>query len=33
VHYLRDDPELSKDEKQHILGRNSRRIFNWPAAA
>jgi predicted TIM-barrel fold metal-dependent hydrolase len=33
VHYLRDDPELSKDEKDLILGRNSRRIFNWPMAA
>jgi hypothetical protein len=33
VHYLRDDPELSRDEKEQILGGSSRRIFNWPAAA
>jgi predicted TIM-barrel fold metal-dependent hydrolase len=33
VHYLRDDPELSRDEKEQILGGNSRRIFNWPAVA
>jgi predicted TIM-barrel fold metal-dependent hydrolase len=31
VHYLRDDPELTQHEKQQILGRNARRIFNWPA--
>jgi predicted TIM-barrel fold metal-dependent hydrolase len=33
VHYIRDDPELSLDEKQQILGRNARRLFNWPAQA
>jgi predicted TIM-barrel fold metal-dependent hydrolase len=33
VHYLRDDPELSRDEKEQILGRNSRRVFGWPVAA
>lgn len=32
LHYLRDDPELSPDEKQWILGRSARQIFNWPAA-
>jgi hypothetical protein len=32
VHYLRDDPELSQDEKEWILGRTARRVFNWPAA-
>jgi L-fuconolactonase len=29
--YLRDDPELSRDEKEWILGRTARRIFDWPA--
>jgi predicted TIM-barrel fold metal-dependent hydrolase len=31
LHYLRDDPELSQDEKEWILARSARRIFNWPA--
>jgi predicted TIM-barrel fold metal-dependent hydrolase len=31
VHSLRDDPELSQQEKEWILGRSARRIFNWPA--
>jgi L-fuconolactonase len=30
VHYIRDDPEFSQDEKVNILGANSRRIFDWP---
>jgi predicted TIM-barrel fold metal-dependent hydrolase len=30
VHYIRDDPEFSRREKEKILGRNARRIFNWP---
>ena len=30
--YLRDDPELTQDEKEWILGRTARRIFAWPAA-
>ena len=33
LNYLRDDPELSRDEKEWILGRTARKIFNWPAAA
>jgi L-fuconolactonase len=28
---LRDDPELSQAEKEWILGRTARRIFQWPA--
>jgi L-fuconolactonase len=31
--YLRYDPELSQEEKEWILGRSARRIFNWPARA
>jgi predicted TIM-barrel fold metal-dependent hydrolase len=30
VHYIKDDPELSREEKELILGKNSRRIYNWP---
>lgn len=33
LHCLRDDPELSPDEKEWILGRSARRILNWPGAA
>jgi predicted TIM-barrel fold metal-dependent hydrolase len=33
VHSLRDDPEISLEEKEWILGRSARRIFKWPAAA
>jgi predicted TIM-barrel fold metal-dependent hydrolase len=29
LHYLRDDPELSRDEKEWILGRSARRVLNW----
>jgi L-fuconolactonase len=32
LNYLRDDPELSRDEKEWILARTARRVFNWPAA-
>jgi predicted TIM-barrel fold metal-dependent hydrolase len=32
LHYLKDDPELSLEEKEWILGRSARRIFKWPAA-
>jgi predicted TIM-barrel fold metal-dependent hydrolase len=32
LHYLRDDPELSQEEKEWILGRTARRILNWRAA-
>jgi len=32
LHYLRDDAELSRDEKEWILGRSARMIFNFPAA-
>jgi len=28
---LRDDPELSRDEKEWILGRSARTILRWPA--
>jgi len=31
LNYLRDDPELSRDEKEWVLGRSARKIFNWPA--
>lgn len=31
LHCLRDDPELSREEKQWILGRSARTIFNWAA--
>lgn len=30
--YLRDDPELSPDEKEWILGRAARRVFAWTPA-
>jgi L-fuconolactonase len=33
LHYLRDDPELSTEEKQWILGGTVRRIVDWPAPA
>jgi L-fuconolactonase len=29
---VRYDPELSDTEKEAILGRTARRVFNWPAA-
>ena len=32
LRYLRDDPELSTDEKAAILGGTARRIFDWPTA-
>jgi predicted TIM-barrel fold metal-dependent hydrolase len=32
LNYLRDDPELSEDEKEWILGRSARKFFNWPLA-
>jgi L-fuconolactonase len=31
LHYLRDDPELSQEEKEWILGRTVRRLVDWPA--
>lgn len=31
LHAVRDDPELSDTEKQWILGRTARTVFNWPA--
>lgn len=31
VHSVRDDPELSLEEKTSILGGTARRIFDWPA--
>jgi len=31
LNYLRDDPELSQDEKEWVLGGSARKIFNWPA--
>jgi len=31
VHSVRDDPELSAEEKAWIMGKTARRIFNWPA--
>ncbi len=30
LYYLRDDPELSAEEKAMILGGSARRVFNWP---
>lgn len=33
LHCLRDDPELSREEKEWILGRSARRVLDWPAAA
>jgi len=30
---LKDDPELSQEEKELILGKNARRLYNWPAPA
>jgi predicted TIM-barrel fold metal-dependent hydrolase len=29
---VRDDPELSVNEREWILGRTARRVFDWPAA-
>jgi len=31
VHYILNDPGLSQDEKEKILGANARRIFGWQA--
>jgi L-fuconolactonase len=31
MHSIRDDRELSQDEKEWILGRTFRRTFDWPA--
>jgi predicted TIM-barrel fold metal-dependent hydrolase len=31
AHSVRDDPELSLEEKTWILGRTARRTFDWPA--
>lgn len=31
--YLRDNPGLSQDEKEWILGRTARSVFDWPAPA
>ena len=33
LHYLRDDPELSTEEREWILGRSARRILRWPATS
>jgi L-fuconolactonase len=33
LHAVRDDPELSLDEKAWIMGRTFRRVFDWPAAS
>jgi predicted TIM-barrel fold metal-dependent hydrolase len=30
--WVRDDPELSHEEKSRILGKSARSIFRWPAA-
>jgi predicted TIM-barrel fold metal-dependent hydrolase len=30
LHCLRDDPELSREEKEWLLGRTARRILGWP---
>ncbi|MFV8816768.1 amidohydrolase family protein [Haliea sp. E17] len=32
LYYLRDDPELSAEEKRWILGASARSVFRWPAA-
>lgn len=32
LHCVRDDPELSQDEREWILGRTARRILKWPSA-
>ncbi len=31
LYYLRDDPELSHEEKTWILGQTARQVLNWPA--
>jgi predicted TIM-barrel fold metal-dependent hydrolase len=31
LHCLRDDPELSREEKEWLLGRTARSILGWPA--
>ena len=33
LYCLRDDPQLSGEEKEWILGRTARKILHWPAAA
>jgi|GEM_PF-3610086 len=33
VHSVRDDPELSHEEKAWIMGKTARRIIDWPDAA
>jgi predicted TIM-barrel fold metal-dependent hydrolase len=32
LHAIKGDPELSRDEREWILGRTARRVFRWPAA-
>jgi predicted TIM-barrel fold metal-dependent hydrolase len=33
LYCLRDDPELSREEKEWILGRSARRILSWAASS
>lgn len=33
LHCIRDDPELSRQEREWILGRSARRILKWPSTA
>lgn len=33
LHGLRDDPELSADEKAWLLGKTARKVLDWPAPA
>jgi hypothetical protein len=32
LHCVRDDSELSQEEREWILGRSARRILQWPSA-
>ncbi len=32
LYSLRDDPELSSEEKAWLLGGTARKVLNWPAA-
>jgi predicted TIM-barrel fold metal-dependent hydrolase len=33
LYAVKDNPDLSREEKELILGKNTRRIFKWPAPA
>lgn len=32
LHYVRDNPELSREDKEWVLGRSARQLLKWPKA-